>query len=265
MAPSSQKSSAARETHAPSAAQDLFLRVLDESLTDATICFRTASGEFVVGRGGDVREGRIVVRVFHERFFSAVLCYGNLGLAEAFMNGDFELEEGCLHDFLMVLLRNRLQEKLGKNPRILIRIAAYRVVNALAGKQKNVQRHYDIGYNVFKTFLDARLVYSCGYANTPRDDLEQLQANKLDRICRKLRLKSGDHILDIGCGFGGLLTFAATHYGVTGTGITISRDHCERGNELLARNGVSDRVQIEFRDYRSVEGQFNKVVSVGML
>jgi cyclopropane-fatty-acyl-phospholipid synthase len=240
--------------------------MLDESLTDGTICFRIGIEEFIVGRKRErVGEGRIVVRVFHERFFSAALCYGNLGLAEAFMNGDFELEEGSLHDFLTILLRNRLQQKLGKNPRILIRIAAYRLVNAIAGKQKNVQRHYDIGYDVFKTFLDARLVYSCGYANTPRDELEQLQANKLDRICRKLRLKSGDHILDIGCGFGGLLTFAATHYGVTGTGITISRDHYERGNELLARDGVSDRVQIEFRDHRSVEGQFDKVVSVGML
>jgi cyclopropane-fatty-acyl-phospholipid synthase len=138
-------------------------------------------------------------------------------------------------------------------------------VNALFGKQKNVQRHYDIGHELFESFLDSRLVYSCGYAYTPQDDLDQLQTNKLDRICRKLDLKSGDHVLDIGCGFGGLLMFAATHYGATGTGVTISRHQFERGNLILNKHGLSNRVNIEFRDYRAVEGRFDKVVSVGML
>ena len=250
----------------PFRARNLFVRILDDSLADATVLLRTPDRDTVAGaRRHQAGQADVVVRVLRERFFSEVLCYGNLGLAEAFMNGDFEMEKGCLHDFLIILLRNRLNHKVGRDPRALLRIAAYRTVNALFGKQKNVQRHYDIGNDLFESFLDSRLVYSCGYANTPRDDLEQLQTNKLDRICRKLDLKSGDHLLDIGCGFGGLLMFAATHYGVTGTGITVSRRQFERGNRALSEQGLSHRVNIEFRDFRAIEGRFDKVVSVGML
>jgi cyclopropane-fatty-acyl-phospholipid synthase len=251
---------------AGSGARNLLMRMLDESLTDATILFRTEDQDSIAGvRRNEAREADIVIRVRRERFFSQVLCYGNLGLGEAYMQGDFEMEKGRLHDFLIILLRNRLNQKVGKDPRVLLRIVAYRAVNALFGKQKNVQRHYDLGCDLFESFLDSRLVYSCGYANTPQDDLEQLQTNKLDRICRKLELKAGDHLLDIGCGFGGLLMFAATQYGVTGTGITISRDHWERGSAILEMNGLNDRVRLEFRDHCALEGRFDKVVSVGML
>ena len=237
--------------------------MLDESIADAAIEFRSDGQAETVGARGS--EPDIVLGVLRERFYSRVLCYGNLGLGEAYMDGDFEMEKGSLHDFLIILLRNRVNQKVGKNPRVLARIAAYRVTNAFFGKHKNVQRHYDIGFDLFQSFLDSRLVYSCGYAETPQDDLEQLQTNKLHRICRKLKLKSGDQLLDIGCGFGGLLIFAATHYGVTGTGITVSRDHCERGNAMVAKHGLGDRVRIEFRDHRAIEGSFDKVVSVGML
>ena len=240
--------------------------MLDTCLTDASVLFRTDDGETVVGvRPNQSREADIVVRVFRETFFSQVLCHGNLGLGEAFMAGDFEMEKGELYELLTILLRNRVNENVGKDARTLLKIAAYRVANALSGKQKNVQRHYDIGFDLFESFLDSRMVYSCGYANTPEDDLEQLQTNKLDRICRKLDLKAGDHVLDIGCGFGGFLAFAASEYGATGTGITISRDHCYRGNAILSKRGLSDRVRIEFRDHRAMEGRFDKVVSVGML
>jgi cyclopropane-fatty-acyl-phospholipid synthase len=244
-------------------ARDLFFQLLDKCVADARILFRFDGAERLVGRPEGERDITIMVR--RERFFSRVLCYGNLGMGEAYMDGDFEVEQGSLHDFLHVLLRNRLDRKIRGDLRLALRVLGTRAANAFRGKEKNVQRHYDIGDELFETFLDPTLTYSCGYALTPEDDLEQLQLNKLDRICRKLELKPGERLLDIGCGFGGLLIHAAKHFGVTGKGITVSRRHCERGNARIAEEGLSGRVEVEYRDFRSLSGEFDKVVSVGMM
>ncbi|HYP25079.1 MAG TPA: class I SAM-dependent methyltransferase [Blastocatellia bacterium] len=244
-------------------ARDLFFRLLNTCLTDARILFRVGGADLFAG--SPERECEVAVAVRRERFFSRVLCYGNLGMGESFMDGDFDVERGDLHEFLHILLRNRLDRRVKSDPRLALRILATRLANNLRGKEKNVQSHYDIGDDLFETFLDASLTYSCGYAGAPGDDLERLQINKLDRICRKLELKPGDRLLDIGCGFGGLLIHAARNFGVTGVGITISRRHTERGNARIAEEGLAGRVRVEFQDFRSLRGEFDKVVSVGMM
>jgi len=247
----------------PAAPQDVFLEMLDATLSDAVIHFRLGDREFTAGKGHGA--GQFCVRVHEPRFFAQAICYGNLGLGESFMNGDFEMEEGCLHDFLTVLLRNRIDEKIRKTSRLAWKLAWIQLRNRFRSRPENVRRHYDIGDDLFEAFLDSTLTYSCGYATTPDDDLEQLQFNKLNRICEKLRLTPGDRLLDIGCGFGGLLMFAAEHYGVCGTGVTVSRRHCERGNTEIARQGFGDRVRIELCDYREIQGRYGKIVSVGMM
>jgi cyclopropane-fatty-acyl-phospholipid synthase len=264
--PQSQRNSILRRRLTAKGARDIFLGMLDESVKDATILFRMENLSLAVGaRRGEPNKADVTIRVISETFFSRVLCYGNLGLGEAYMRGDFEIENGSLHDFLTILMRNRMNERVGKDVRVLLKIGAYRFANAVFGKEKNVQRHYDIGFDLFESFLDSRLVYSCGYANTSDDDLEQLQTSKLHRICRKLRLTPSDHLLDIGCGFGGLLMFAATEYAATGIGITISRDHFEMANAIVRGRGLSDRVRIELKDHLAIDGKFDRVVSVGML
>ncbi|HVF88780.1 MAG TPA: class I SAM-dependent methyltransferase [Blastocatellia bacterium] len=237
--------------------------MLNASVVDARILFRAGDAELFAGNSE--RECEIVVRVHRERFFSRVLCYGNLGMGESFMDGDFDVELGNLHDLLHVLLRNRLDRRVKSDPRLALRILGTRLANALRGKEGNVQSHYDIGDDLFETFLDPTLTYSCGYAGAADDDLERLQLNKLDRICRKLDLRPGDRLLDIGCGFGGLLIHAAKNFGVTGTGITISRRHSERAGERVSEAGLAGSVRVVFQDFRSVEGEFDKVVSVGMM
>jgi cyclopropane-fatty-acyl-phospholipid synthase len=114
-------------------------------------------------------------------------------------------------------------------------------------------------------FLDRSMNYSCGFARSPDDDLEALQRQKMERICRKLRLGPPDHPLDIGCGFGGHLNFAAREYGARGTGITLSRAHADGARRRVAYAGLADRIRIEFGDFRDVKGRYDRIVSVGML
>jgi len=121
------------------------------------------------------------------------------------------------------------------------------------------RRHYDVGNDVFEAMLDSRLIYSCGYWEQATT-LEQAQVDKLDLICRKLQLQPGDRLLDIGCGWGGLVRHAAEHYGVSATGITVSREQLALAQQRCAGWPVDLRLM----DYRQVQGRFDKIVSVGM-
>lgn len=127
--------------------------------------------------------------------------------------------------------------------------------------------HYDVSNNFYRLWLDEQMVYSCAYFETPDDTLNQAQRNKLDHICRKLRLKSGERFLDIGCGWGALVCWAARNYGVRAHGITLSREQFEYAQQRIASEGLGDLVSIELRDYRDIEGEaiFDKVASIGML
>ena len=249
----------------PRAAERTFVDVLDRCVSDAAIELDVSGRRIVAGRRDLADSGHVAVGVRDARFFDRVLCYGNLGMGESYMDGDFDVERGELHDLLTVLLRNRLPERLRRDPRMVARVAATRLRNALRGGARSVRAHYDIGDDLFECFLDSTLTYSCGYAAQPHHDLEQLQRDKLDRICRKLRLQPGQELLDIGCGYGGLLLHAVEHYGVRGVGATISRRHFEKATERVAERGLGDRIAIHFADYRDVGGTFDRVVSVGMM
>jgi cyclopropane-fatty-acyl-phospholipid synthase len=257
-----------------SAARGVFFKLLDECITDSRIHFRIGALNYRVGAklnvGPDATQSEVVIRVHRERFFSRVLSYNNLGLGEAYMDGDFEVEQGELHEFLTTLLRNRLGERIRQRPRLALRVLGIRLANAFRGGNQNIAAHYDLGDDLFEKFLDSNLVYSCGYAENTSDDLEQLQFNKLDRICRKMRLAPGQSLLDIGCGYGGLLIHAAKHYGAQGFGITNSRAHMERARANVARHGLTGQIRIEQREFQHLEShssqaQFDRVVSVGML
>ena len=128
-----------------------------------------------------------------------------------------------------------------------------------------VRYHYDVSNNFYAKWLDPKMQYSCGYFRSPDDALDVAQAAKVDHICRKLRLSEGDRLLDIGCGWGGLLEHAAVNYGVSGLGITLSEPQAEHANERLRKAGVADRARVEVSDYRDATGTFDKIVSVGMV
>ena len=130
-----------------------------------------------------------------------------------------------------------------------------------------VRSHYDVGNDFYKLWLDPLMVYSCAYFAKDGMTLAKAQASKLDHICRKLRLKRGERLLDIGCGWGGLVFYAAAKYGVEAVGITLSAEQASVARERIARAGLSDRCRIKVMDYRELDrvAMFEKIVSVGMV
>jgi cyclopropane-fatty-acyl-phospholipid synthase len=132
--------------------------------------------------------------------------------------------------------------------------------------RRNIAHHYDVSNAFYRLWLDARMVYSCAYFRQSDDTLDMAQAQKLDHICRKLRLAPGERLLDIGCGWGALLFHAAQHYGVDATGITLSQNQFEHVRREIAVRGLQDRVRVELRDYRDLpdDARYDKIASVGM-
>ncbi|HEY3328019.1 MAG TPA: cyclopropane-fatty-acyl-phospholipid synthase family protein [Novimethylophilus sp.] len=138
-----------------------------------------------------------------------------------------------------------------------------------SGKKLNrdaISFHYDVSNDFYALWLDEQMIYSCAYYEEASQSLEQAQRNKLDHICRKLRLKPGERLLDIGCGWGALICWAAEHYGVNAHGITLSQNQCKHAQQTIRRSGLEHKVSVELLDYRDLKGEakYDKLVSVGM-
>ena len=246
--------------------EQLFFVLLDRFVDDGCLEFVQGGRRTRVGRKEMTPEA--VIRVVNPRFFKRVLVGGNLGMGEAFMDHDFEMDEGSVTDFLTVLVRNRLDRKVaaGLGVGMTARLLWIRLVNRVRGRQASITAHYDFeDDSLFESFLDPRLVYSCGYVKDPEGDVAQFQLDKLRRVCEKLRLQPGERLVDIGCGYGGLLIFAAQTYGVTGKGCTLGRRHYERARANVAAAGLSDRIEIQLLPYEELTGTFDKMASMGMM
>ena len=201
------------------------------------------------------------IRIRDPEVYDRVFAKWSLGFGEAYMDGQWECER--LDELIHRLLKVDLAEKVRGWGRVQLAAAALRakVVNLQSEKRAYQvgEQHYDIGNDVFEAMLDSRMIYSCGYWEHAAD-LEQAQEHKLDMICRKLQLQPGEKLLDIGCGWGGMAAFAAERYGVEVVGITISREQ----KALAEENCKGLPVEIRLMDYRELDGEFDKVVSVGM-
>lgn len=201
------------------------------------------------------------IQVLDADIYPLILAKGSLGFGEAYMDGLWECEH--LDQLFHRLLSVDADETLARlsRLRLLGEILRHGLFN-LQSHQRAFQvgeRHYDIGNDVFQAMLDPTMSYSCAYWKDAAD-LDQAQLNKLDLICRKLELRPGERLLEIGCGWGGLARFAAQQYGVEVFGITVSKEQQSLARERCAGLPVS----IELKDYRDLDGQFDKVVSVGM-
>jgi cyclopropane-fatty-acyl-phospholipid synthase len=199
------------------------------------------------------------IQVRDERFYKRVLREGSLGLGESYMDGWWECEK--LDDFFAKIIPTEPEDKIKKNWQVLFQLLGEVILNP-GRKSKAFQiaeRHYDRGNELFRQMLDKRMVYSCGYWKDA-GNLDDAQEAKLELICRKLGLRPGDRLLDIGCGWGSLAKYAAERYGVQVVGITVSKEQVEFGRELCRGLPVDIRLQ----DYRDIDEIFEHIVSVGM-
>lgn len=199
------------------------------------------------------------IQVHDERFYRRLIGQGSLGLGESYMDGWWDTPR--LDEFFNKFLLARLHRRVLPSFSMMLLYISSILINQQNKKRAFVvgERHYDIGNDLYSLMLDKRLTYTCGYwRNAPTLDIAQ--EHKLDLICRKLGLKAGQHLLDIGCGWGSLAKYAALKYGVKVTGVTISKEQAILARELVA--GLP--VEIEVKDYRDIEGMFDHIVSVGM-
>ena len=199
------------------------------------------------------------LRVMDERFYQRVLRESSLGFGESYMDGWWECDQ--LDELFARLLPTDPKEKIKNNWRLLAYILGAVIFNS-GRKAKAFQvgeRHYDTGNELFKNMLDKRMVYSCAYWKDA-GGLDEAQEAKLELICRKLGLRPGERILDIGCGWGGFAKFAAENYKVEVVGITVSKEQVSLGRELC--RGLP--VELRLQDYRDIDEKFDHVISVGM-
>jgi cyclopropane-fatty-acyl-phospholipid synthase len=198
------------------------------------------------------------IQVRRDAFFPRVLAQGSLGLGESFMDGWWDT--GSLDE----LLRRLIEAHLDRHVRGLAGLWSVVRAHAINLQQRRRafavgERHYDLGNDLYKAMLGRRMVYSCGYWREA-SDLDTAQEAKLDLVCRKLQLTPGMHVLDVGCGWGEALKFAAERYGVSGVGVTVSREQAEYARRLCRGWPIEIRLQ----DYRTMEGRFDRIFSIGM-
>jgi len=136
--------------------------------------------------------------------------------------------------------------------------------HTVSGAGKNARRHYDIGDSFYSLWLDSTMTYSCAYFKNDTDDLEAAQNNKYEHICRKLRLQTGESLVDIGCGWGQMIFYAAKKYGAVCTGYTLSQNQYDYITDKIKKDGLEGRVSVYLQDYRKAQGSFDKFVSIGM-
>ncbi|MCE9584942.1 MAG: cyclopropane-fatty-acyl-phospholipid synthase family protein, partial [Planctomycetes bacterium] len=220
------------------------------------------AGEF--GAGGGL-EGR--VEVHDEGLWKRALFGGDVGLGEAYVDGMWSSPD--LVSVIRVAIRNTdvfdaaggVFAKLGS---LFNRRKHAGRGNTIEGSRRNIADHYDLGNGFYRLFLDDTLAYSCAFYEKPDDPLGKAQAQKFERICRKLRLAPRDHLLEIGTGWGGFAAHAALKYGCRITTTTISQKQFEYSKSLFARLGLGDRVTLLCEDYRNLKGTFDKAASIEM-
>ncbi len=208
------------------------------------------------------------VRFHNRRMECQLLWNASMALGRGFMDGWWTVVDGTLYDCLDLIGRNLEVAGRPRSNRFVQKLAypvrRLQQFNPTGRARRNVAHHYDLSRELYEMFLDADRQYSCAYFRSPDDTLEAAQENKKRLIAGKLCLESGQRVLDIGCGWGGLALHLAREHDVHVTGLTLSSEQLSVARERAVREGLDDRVEFHLRDYRDQEGQFDRIVSVGM-
>ena len=194
-----------------------------------------------------------------------MLAHPELNLGETYIDGEWDVKDGSLHD-LVTLLRVNLEAAMAREGggAFSALLGAFQKVNTLASSRRNVSHHYDLDESLFRAFLDDNMHYSCAYFEREDASLEDAQNAKARHIMNKLHLREGQRVLDIGCGWGSLALYLAEHAGVSVKGVTLSKEQLRVARAEAEKRGLGNRVQFDLQDYREVDETFDRIVSVGM-
>lgn len=235
-------------------------------IREGCITIRDTAGETILGDRASTL--RATVTVTDPEFWTAVALRGSVGAGEAWMDGHWEVDD--LVAVVRILVRNRevmdgMETGLARVGAVGLRTFHALRPNTKRGARRNIADHYDLGNDLFALFLDPTMSYSSGIF--PREDatLEEASVEKVDRLCRHLALKPEHHLAEIGTGWGYLACHAASRYGCRVTTTTISKEQHALATERVAEAGLADRVTVLLRDYREMEGTFDRLVSVEMI
>ncbi len=213
------------------------------------------------------------LRVCRADFFKKCVLFGDVGFAESYIEGDWETSSiERVIAWIILNLKNAPGASGSKARRFALNIfKGYNRLlhlvrpNSISTSRRNISEHYDLGNDFYKLWLDATMTYSSAFFTAPEQTLESAQEAKYEALCRKLKLRTKDHLLEIGCGWGGFSVHAARHHGCRVTGVTISREQFAYATERVVREGLRDRIEIRLQDYRHIEGQFDKIASIEMM
>jgi cyclopropane-fatty-acyl-phospholipid synthase len=221
----------------------------------------------LLAAGADGAEPHAMLWIEREAFFTKFALQGDLGAGESYMDGDWRTDD--LARFVELVLLNQehlpLESPLSRLGNLANDWRHRRRHNSREGSRRNIRAHYDLSNELFETFLDPSMAYSSGVYHAPTDTLEVAQQQKFESWCRRLDIGPADHVLEIGSGWGGLALHAARTRGCRVTGITVSREQLALSQARARAEGLGDRVEFRFCDYRDLHGQFSKVVSIEMI
>ncbi|WP_214073622.1 cyclopropane-fatty-acyl-phospholipid synthase family protein [Mucilaginibacter sp. dw_454] len=251
--------------------QDLVLKSLSEMDKGRLYITLPCGQQLTMGTG----EGNIAARidVVSNEFFRRIILFGDIGFGEAYVDGLWQTDN-ITNVIKWVLLNiDNAPGVSGSGVKTLSlnllklfnKVYHFKRANTVNGSRRNIAEHYDLNNDFFASFLDPTMTYSSAYFYKNGMSLEEAQLAKYDRLCRQLHLKPTDHVLEIGSGWGGNAIYMAKTYGCKVTSLTISEEQHKLAVERVQAEGLSDRVSIELRDYRTLEGQYDKIVSVEML
>ncbi|MCJ7421296.1 SAM-dependent methyltransferase [Sphingomicrobium astaxanthinifaciens] len=245
----------------------LLKKLADQHLTAGTITLIRHDGtRETIGSG----RRALTVKLHDSKVIGDIVRNPRLRLGEAYMDGRLTIEDGSILDLLEIVQKSSRWEEGGLDSSpfatsaLLGRAARWLRRNNPVTSRRNVAHHYDIGNDLYALFLDERRQYSCGYVTDEAHGLERIQADKLAHIAAKLYLREGDHVLDIGSGWGGLAIYLNKVAGVKVTGVTLSVEQLDYARKAAKEAGVEDQVRFELTDYRALTGSYDRIVSVGM-
>lgn len=256
-------------TAAPPAAASPFRRALLQRLAllrEGELILRDGGEQWSFGSAGS--GPRAVVEVHDPRAYGQIALGGSVGVAEAYMEGWWSADDLVALVRLFVLNRDVLDAMEGGWARwagLLLKAWHAWRRNTLRGSRQNIAAHYDLGNELFRLFLDQRLMYSAAIFVEAGERLERASERKLARICQKLDLAPGQRLIEIGTGWGGFALYAARHHGVHVTTTTLSREQYDWTRQQVAEAGLGDRIEVLQRDYRALEGRFDRLVSIEMI